>query len=386
MAGASATVSLTGSALALGMLFPPLMPAFGGVSAGAAGIGTIATLLATLGNDKRLDKAIDEAFENPGILKALNERVDAMNREIDGCAKSSGDVDELLSSMVSEREKGERLLKASTVMLCTNLVARASGMSKYGMPALGTAAMGIGASITGVLVALSGAMNYLDRRSKLENLPQTTSEVLRPDYGRKQKRKLGLFGDTAFQRFLKKNREMVIKDLELPSNCTNKEISFAFSLPGNEVKLESYLRAFAKKEWLKDLRAFASEQKPIQDFDETRKDPETLKALLKKYAIKRVGDFAHNDTFSEGRSGTMKLALIGAFSGIFFLPMLGVAAGAIGVGLSVSKGVAVHERSVFTRKITELMDNPPDDDMEKIAAHNSLNSMIDSWTNMLAAG
>ena len=386
MAGASATVSLTGSALALGMLFPPLMPAFGGVSAGVAGAGTIATLLARMGNKKHLSKSIDEAFEDPGVLKALQARVDAMNLEIETCAKSSGDVDELLSNMVSDREKGERLLKACTVMLSTSLVARASGMSKYGMPALGAAAMGIGASITGVLVTLSAIMNYRDRRSKLENLSQTTSEVLRPDYGRKQKKKLGLFGDTAFQRFLKKNREAVTQDLKLPPGCSDKEISFAFSLPGNEVKLEKYLRAFARKEWLKDLTAFASEQKPKLDFTETRKDPEVLKTLLKKYAIKRVGDFAHNDTFAEGRSGTMKLVMIGAFTGIFCLPMLGVAAGVMGVGLGISKGVAVHERSVFTKKMTDLMNNDPGDDQEKVAAHNSLNSMIDSWTTMLATG
>lgn len=77
MGGASSTVSLSGSALALGMLFPPLMPAFGGVSVGVTGIGTVATILATVGNRKRLGKAIDEAFENPGVLKALQERVDA---------------------------------------------------------------------------------------------------------------------------------------------------------------------------------------------------------------------------------------------------------------------------------------------------------------------
>ena len=386
MAGASATVSLTGSVLALGMLFPPLMPAFGGVSAGVAGTGTIASLLATVGNRKRLGKAINDAFDNPGVLKALQERVDAMNKEIANCAKSRGDIDELLSSMVSKREEGERLLKASTVMLSTSLVARASGMSKYGMPALGTAAMGVGASITGVLVALSGAMNFRDRRGKLQNLSQTTSEVLRPDYGRKQKRKLGLFGDTAFQRFLKKNRTEVIEDLSLKPGCTNKEISFAFSLPGNETKLEHYLRGFAKKEWLKDLSTFANEQKPKQNFAEIRKDSEALKTLLKQYAIKRVGDFAHNDTFSEGRSGTLKLALIGAFSGIFFLPMLGVAAGVAGIGLGVSKGVAIHERGEFTKKLTELLDNDPGDNVENIAVHNSLNGMIDSWTNMLVAG
>ncbi len=369
----------------MSMLFPPLMPAFGGVSAGVAGTGAIATILATVGNRKRLGKAIEEAFEHPGVKKALEERVTAMNAEINQCASKSGDVDGLLSSMVSKREEGERLLKASTVMLSTSLVARASGMSKYGLPALGSAAMGIGATITGVLVALSATLNFRDRRSKLQNIAQTTSEVLRPDYGRKQKRKLGLFGDTAFQRFLNKNRAEVIKDLGLKPGCTKKEISFNFSLPGNEVKLEKYLRGFVKKEWHKDLTKFAKSQKNGKTFDEIRKDPEALKGLLKKYAIKRVGDFAHNDTFAEGRSGTLKLALIGAFSGIFFLPMLGVAAGILGIGLGVSKAVAVHERKVFTRQLTNLMDNEPADDPEKIAAHNSLNGMVNSWTKLLAA-
>ena len=384
MSGASATVSLSGSALALGMIFPPLMPAFGGVSAGIAGTGTVATIAATAGNRKRLGQAVDEAFEDPGISKALQKRVDAMNKEIEQCQKSGDDVDELLSRMVSDREQGQRLLTASTVFLGSSLVARASGMSKYGMPALGTAAMGVGASITGVLVALSATMNYRNRHSKLKNLSQTTTEVLRPDYGRKQKRKLGLFGDTAFQRFLKKNRTEVMRDLGLKQGCTNKEISFAFALPANEIKLEYYLRRFAQKEWLKDLSAFANKQIPRQNFDEVRKDPKALKNLLKRYAVKRVGDFAHNDTFSEGRSGTLKLTLIGAFCGIFFLPMLGVAAGVLGVGLGVSKTVAVHERDVFSKKLMDLMENDPGEDQEKIAAHNSINALIDSWTDMLA--
>ncbi len=383
MAGANSTVSLTGSTLALGMLFPPLMPAFGGASAGVAGTGVVATLLATVGNRKRMSKAIDDAFGDSGVMKALEQRVEAMNREIANTVSKSGDADSLLSSMVSKREEGERLLKASNVMLSTSLVARASGMSKYGLPALGTAAMGVGASVTGVLVALSAAMNYRDRRSKLQNLPQTTSEVLRPDYGRKQKRKLGLFGDTAFQRFLKKQKTEITTDLKLPPDSSMKEISLVFSLSGNEKILEKHLRNFAKKEWLKDLRQFARQQKPKQDFDTVRTNPEDLKKLLTQYAIKRVGDFAHNDTFSAGKSGTARLALIGAFSGIFFLPMLGVAAGALGVGLGVSKGVAVHERRVFTQQLTAIIEKEPGDDPEKIASHNSLHGMINSWVNML---
>ena len=385
MAGANSTVSLTGSTLALGMLFPPLMPAFGGASAGVAGTGAVATLLATVGNRKRMNNAIDEAFNDSGVMKALKQRVDAMNREIANTVSKSGDAESLLSSMVSKREEGERLLKASNVMLSTSLVARASGMSKYGLPALGTAAMGVGASVTGVLVALDAAMNYRDRRSKLQNLPQTTSEVLRPDYGRKQKRKLGLFGDTAFQRFLKKQKAAITEDLRLPQDCSMKEISLAFSLPGNDVHLEKHLRNFAKKEWLKDLRQFASQQKPKQDFDTVQANPENLKKLLTQYAIKRVGDFAHNDTFSAGKSGTARLALIGAFSGIFFLPMLGVAAGAMGIGLAVSKGVAVHERRVFTQQLTDIIEKEPGDDPEKIASHNSLHGMINSWVNLLSS-
>ena len=384
MAGASSTVSLTGATLALGMLFPPLMPAFGAAAAGVFGTGAAATLLGKVGNEKRMNQAIDKAFNLPGVMKALQQRVDAMNREITHCVSQSGDAEALLSSMVSKREEGERLLEASNVMLGTALVARTSGMAKYGLPALGTAAMGLGASVTGVLVALSAAMNYRDRHSKLENLPQTTSEVLRPDYGRKQKRKLGLFGDTAFQRFLKKQQSTIASDLKLDPDCSMKAISVAFALPCNEIHLEKHLRNFAKKEWLKDLKQFADKQKPKLDFDTVRKNPEDLKKLLTQYAIKRVGDFAHNDTFSAGKSGTARLALIGAFTGIFCLPMLGVAAGVLGVGLGVSKGVAVHERKVFTQQLTDIIEKDPGDDPEKIASHNSLHGMINSWADMLA--
>ena len=266
MPGASATVSLTGSALALGMLFPPILPAFGATSIGVAGAGTAATILASLGNRQRLAKAIDEAFEQPSVQKAIEERVAAMNKEIQQCADNGGNADELLAAMVKEREQGNRLLKASTVMLSTSLVARASGMAKYGMPALGTAALGVGATLTGVLVALDATINYRERHNKLKTLPQTTSEVLRPDYGKKQKRKLGLFGNTAFQRFLKSNRASVAKTLGLKENFTNDEVSLAFSLPDNAGHLENFLRAFAKKEWTKDLTRFARNQNPSQSF------------------------------------------------------------------------------------------------------------------------
>ena len=383
MAGASATVSLSGSALALGMLFPPLMPAFGGVSAGTAGAGTVATVLAAVGNRKRLSAAIDAAFAEPEVARALEKRVEAMNQEIKAQEAKSGTVDELLESMVKERETGERLLKASTAMLSTSLVARVSGMSKYGMPALGSAAMGVGATITGVLVGLSAAINYRQRRGKLDNLAQTSSEVLRPNYGRKQKRKLCLFGDTAFERFIKQNRTEVIKDLELKQDCTKKEISLAFSMPQNEAKLENYLRKFAAKEWHKDLTKFAARQKGGQSFEEIRKNPEELKPFLQKYAIKQVEDFAHNDTFSEGASGTLKLALIGCFSGIFFLPMLGVAAGVLGVGLGTSKAMAVHERKEFKQKLTDLMENDHTDDPEKMATRRSIEGLIDNWMQLL---
>ncbi|WP_299732499.1 hypothetical protein [uncultured Endozoicomonas sp.] len=383
MAGAGATVSLTGSALALGMLFPPLFPAFGGAAIGVAGAGTAATIMGALGNNKRLSKAIKKAFELPAVEKALKERVAAMNKEMKECASKGGTADELLSSMVEQREQGARLMKASSVMLGTSLVARASGMAKYGMPAIGTAAMGVGAGITGILTALSARMNYRERRQKLNNLAQTTSEVLRPDYGRKQKRKLGLFGNTDFQRYLKSNRAEVAKLLNLDEKFSNKDLSVAFALPGNEMHLEYFLRGFAARQWRKGLVKFAGKQKPAVDFAEVQKDKVALKELLTKYAIKQVGKFAHNDTWKEGRGDTAQLALVMAFSGIFFLPMLGVAGATLLAGLPITKAVAKHEEKLFTRKLTELIENPPKDSPEKIAAHNSLHKLINSWTELL---
>ena len=384
MAGAGATVSLTGSALALGMLFPPLFPAFGGTAIGVASAGAAATIMGALGNRRRLNSAIDKAFALPSVKKALESRVAAMNKQIGECVDKGGDADDLLSGMVEHRKQANRLIKASSVMLGTSLVARASGMAKYGMPAIGTAALGVGAGITGGLVALSAVINYKQRHKKLDNLTQTTSEVLRPDYGRKQKRKLGLFGNTAFQRYLKKNRAEVAKALGLKQNFGNKDVSIAFALPGNEKILETFLRGFAEKEWRKDLTKFAKKQKPSLDFNEVKKDKVALKALLTKYAIKQVGKFARNDTWQEGRNDSIKLAVVFAFTGIFFLPMLGAAGLTLAAGLPVSKGIAKHEEKLFTRKLAELIEKPPNNDPEKVAAHNSLHKMINSWTEMLA--
>ncbi|WP_067521765.1 hypothetical protein [Endozoicomonas ascidiicola] len=104
---------------------------------------------------------------------------------------------------------------------------------------------------------------------------------------------------------------------------------------------------------------------------------------MQKYAVHQVGKFAHNDTWKEGRDDSIKLAVVFAFSGIIFLPMLGVAGLTLGAGLPVTKGVAKHEQKLFERKLTELIESPPKDAPEKVAAHNSLHKMINSWTDML---
>ena len=116
---------------------------------------------------------------------------------------------------------------------------------------------------------------------------------------------------------------------------------------------------------------------------ELQQKPDELENLLKQYAVKQIGKFAYNDTWKTGRDDTLKLALLGAFTGIFFLPMLAVAGGTVVTGLSVSKGVAVHEKKLFRRKLTELMYNDQGDDMEKKAAQKSLHNLINSWANML---
>ena len=381
--GMSSTVSLSGSVLSMGMLFPALFPAFGGAALGAAGLGALGTITGGVVNHKRLNKAIKKAFEEEGVKKALAERVEAMNRELSECAEQGGDTDALLSKMVKSKEEGNKILKASTAMLSAGLVARVSGMGKYGVPALGHAAVGVGAGITGVLVALSATMNYRDRREKLKDLSQTTAEVLQPDYGRKQKRKFCLFGNTAFDRFLKKHRPQVLSDLGLPADGRSKDIKKALAIEGNKAKLEGYLRDFAKKEWVKDLTKFAKKQKPEMDFEVIRNDADQLKGLLKKYAVRQVGKFAHNDTFREGRTGTLQLAAITAFTGIFFLPLLGVSAGILGIGLGTSKGVAVNERRLFTRKMQEVMDGNVGDDKAKQQVHKRMNSMVDSWAGLI---
>ncbi|WP_330924432.1 hypothetical protein [Candidatus Sororendozoicomonas aggregata] len=387
--GASGTLAVSGSLLTLGMAFPPFFPVFAAASAGTGGAGLISTAAATAGNRARLKKAMDKTFSDEKMQRKFNTMAEQLEADRQALSKPDAGLtdpqtaERQLLKAVDKKFEVDRLNKASQIMLGSEMVARISGMSKYGLPALGSAAVGLGATLTGVMVSLSAATNFKERRRKLDNVPQAMAEVISPDLDRKR---FVLFGATMFERYLKKDWADLQKKYKGLSGKNHKATWKALQSDNLSQEVAGALRACrqdcARALWEEQLTKFAKQQKPPIDFQALKSEPEKLRDLLKRYAIKSIGEFAHNDTFSNGRNNTLRLSLIGTLAGVFFLPMLGVAAGVLVTGLGVSKGIAVYERKVFEQALSELFDEPGEGPESKMA-HVKVNSLIDTWCHML---
>ena len=57
-------------------------------------------------------------------------------------------AEKLLTKTLKKKNRLSRLNKLSQVILGSSLVVRISGLSKYGLPLLGTVALGVGAALT----------------------------------------------------------------------------------------------------------------------------------------------------------------------------------------------------------------------------------------------
>ena len=388
--GISSTATLTGSFLSMGMIFAPIFPAMAATAAVTGCVGLAATVGATIGNRRRLSQSIKQAFEKVSVkrlstdtaTKLEHQRV-AMLKEQD--VKDPQAAEKLLTKTLKKKNRLSRLNKLSQVILGSSLVVRISGLSKYGLPLLGTVALGVGAALTGILVAVSAAVNFKQRRDRLKDLPGTVTEVLKPNQDSKR---FWLFGSTGFERYLKKNHELLQKQHPELQGLTPKQMIKALYNPDTDPQTLKALHQCRKQNalahWEKKLVRFAKSRRPKRDFQEVRKKPDDLRALLKEYAIKEVGKYAHDDTFKSGRNNTLKLALVGAFGAIFYLPLIGVAAGTLGIGLGVTKIIAEVERQVFKRKLRRTLSRPGTTEKDK-AAHQAVNGLVDAWSDMMAA-
>ena len=387
--GISGTVSVSGSLLGLGMIFAPVFPALAATAAATGVTGLAATIGAAISNRRRMSSAIRRSFESTTMknlteftaLKLEGERQKLEKSVTEGSDVKSANV--LLLKTLKKRGRLNRLQKLSQFILGGSLVVRISGLSKYGLPILGTVAMGAGAALTGILTIVSAAVNFKERRQRLADLPGTVAEVLNPKLGSKR---FWLFGKSRLERYLQKNAETIKAQQPALAGMSVKQMMKTLNDPEAPAEKLAALHECRKQSstelWEKKLIRFAKKRKPYRHFMDIRKKPEELRALLKEFAIKEVGRFAHDDTFRSGRNNTAKLALLGAFGGVFYLPLIGIGAGTLLVGLGVSKVVAEVERQVFKKKLRRTIREPGSKPADQ-AAHKAVNGLVNAWTNML---
>ena len=390
MPGLSTTASLTGSLLGLGMIFAPVFPVLAGLAGAVGLVGAASTLGAVFGNRKRLQNNAELHFSTAALDRAVRDAAEKLERERKGLLSGSDSTTpeasaRLLSKAVKRRKQVNRLNKASHLLLGGSMVVRISGLSKYGIPMLGSVAMGIGAALTGILSVVSAAVNFRERRNKLQNLPETVSEVINPGI---DKRRFWLFGPSRFERFLKvrwpdlQDQHKVLSGVkagEVIKQMRNGDLA-----PEMVEALQKCRRSCSVFHWEKALSTYARRKRPPVDFQTIRNYPEKLKPLLKDYAVKKLGDYAHDDTFRSGRNNTLRLAMLPAFASVFYLPLLGVAAGTLAIGLGVSKAVAMAEKLHFRRRLRRVMDKPRDKPEEKVAQQR-IEGLVEAWGSMLSA-
>ena len=386
--GISGTVSVAGSLLGLGMIFAPIFPALAATAAATGGSGLLATAAATAGNRKRIGNAIKRSFESAALKKLTAHTAKKLEKErlqlkAQATETNPESADAFLLKSLKKHGRLNRLQKLSQFILGGSLVVRISGLSKYGLPMLGTVAMGVGAALSTILVVVSAAINFKERRQRLSDLPGTMTEVLNPKL---ESKRFWLFGKSRFERYLQSNVDRIHKELPALENMSVKKMMETLNAPDAPKDILAALhecrKQSAAQHWEKKLTRFARKRKPYRPLADIRKKPENLRALLKEFAIKEVGRFAHNDTFRSGRNNTLKLALLGAFGGIFYLPLIGVGAGTLLVGLGVSKVVAEVEKQVFKRKFRRILREPGKKPADQ-AAHKAVNGLVDAWTGML---
>ena len=212
MPGISGTVSVSGSLLGLGMIFAPVFPALAATAAATGAVGVAATVGASIVNRHRMSSAVKRSFESVTIKKLAEHTAQKLERERQQLKESVAEgrdpksADALLLKTLKKRGRLNRLQKLSQFILGSSLVVRISGLSKYGLPILGTVAMGVGAALTGVLVVVSAAVNFKERRQRLADLPGTISEVLNPKL---ESKRFWLFGKSRFERYLQKNAAII---------------------------------------------------------------------------------------------------------------------------------------------------------------------------------
>jgi hypothetical protein len=369
-----AIIGLISITLAIGFLMTPLLPIFATCAVAILLIGLTSIGIATYVNKRRLMSSIDKALDNTERQKTVINVTNNLNANI----PSNPNKRDLI---ISAEKKKNRLEYTSTALegaeSCVDLVSNCH----YLVPVLSLAATGTVGAVSIGLVGLSAALNYRKRRENLEEITNTTLDLIKPEYDKKPLFGLWIFGETKFNKFIKSNSKKIISQLNLPADTKPKAIIKEMHKPENEDFLNEYAAKFSHYDWKRKLTKFNERLKPEErvNIDEIHQDKTKFKEFYKKYLISKVGKYAYRDTLKAGIIGTLSCVVSIALVSTVFFPILGLAIAGLILGLTVSSTAAQYEEEIFKEKLESVFENNDPNNHEQSIMHDQINSFIDDW-------
>lgn len=344
-AGATGTVSLAGSALSLGILFPPAFIPLAGVAISGLGIGIGATAFFSWSHQRKLLKRLDPLFQRADLAALIEKNLLRLRAEQAHCLSG----EQLIDRAIQGRMMVDHLTTATNSLLASSLLVRMSSLGKYAMPVVGKVAWVAASVIATLSAAVSAALNFHRRNQQLHDISQTAIACLIPHI---HKRKLSLFGQSFFASYLKKNYKDICQALDLPVKCSVRHILAALNSPDLVDIKQHYERRCALKLMNIELKKFARAHN-------IPANQRYSNSTVQEFAIAQVASFAHRDTLIAGAAGTLKMACAAGALSLIFPPVAGFiwigAASSVPVGLLISKFAAVRERQKFKKSAWHVL-------------------------------
>jgi len=197
IAGISGTSSITGATSSLGAMIPPIAPITTAITILGAGTGLLGTAAGVAYNRFKLQKNIDQAFEQ--------------NKElIEYKANNSNHLELDAEKILREKKTDSILDQTSESLQATSLFFRVSGMAKYAVSTIGLMAGGIGSVFTGFSGALDLAKGSRQRQKNYENIPKYVAGLLIENIYQKP---YLFFGESKLEKYVKKSFQLNGKKL-----------------------------------------------------------------------------------------------------------------------------------------------------------------------------
>jgi hypothetical protein len=336
--GAVGTTSLAISLFTIGLLFPVAFPVMSILTIVTLGLGLVTTGLATYLNVRTL---ANKFIHNTTVsIKISTEQAEKLNHAL---LKTENIKYKL---MLEQDENDNRIANIGHGLLATTLIFRTTSLAKNVIAVIGlvgAAALSIAAFAKSALDAI---LNYQNRQKHLANIPKMIIQASLPGI---DDRKYQLFGETALEKFINKNKNYLISKYKLPQDL-------------QKLSSRQFIQTLANKDntsynnILLGIRKLCIADILQNDFEKlcAEKPGTSTNEQLKNFFFESISNYIGKDVRSSGRENIVKLVFATIASGSFIAPplagvFLGIGLGMLIVGELVTRVVAYIEIAKFKK-------------------------------------